>query len=876
MSNKSLKFFCLILLFGFIIFSCATKKTATTVDSDKSKSKEKIERIIADTIDVFPDQEMGEDNHEDEEEPKQEIYNPSAKRSFDLIHTKLDLNFDWTKQHVIGKAELTLAPLFYEQNKLILDAKGFDIKAIKNKTTNTDLKYSYDAKQVTIDLDRKYKRKEQFVIWMDYVAKPNEGPEAGSAAITSDKGLFFINPLGDDKNKPQQIWTQGETENNSRWFPTFDKPNERCTQEITVTIEDRFKTLSNGLLISSKKNTNGTRTDTWKQDKPHAPYLFMLAIGEYAEVKDMWKDIPLSYLVEPKYEPHAKKIFNHTPEMLEYFSKILDYKYPWDKYAQVITRDYVSGAMENTSAVIFGEFVQKTEREMIDNDNDAIVAHEMFHHWFGDLVTCESWSNLTLNEGFANYSEYLWYENKYGVDRADEHRANEIAGYLSETSGGKRHPLIHYGYDNKEDMFDAHSYNKGGLVLHMLRKYVGDEAFFAALNYYLVQNKYTAVEVDELRMAFEDVVGEDLNWFFNQWYLTDGHPEIDFRYEHNSENNNLIAYINQKQYPNFKLNFDLAIYDQDGKIQYHNIWSERQNDTIIIKNVPKPSAVVLDGKDDVLAEISSADSLEDLYIIAQHAPNINQRSDAFSRISYKEQEDYSKLIELGMNEKKSRSMIITAISALDESNLDKYTARLKDLAVNASHSETRGAALSKLGENLKIEKDLVLQILEKEKAYPVLSSALIALSNIDIDLAKKKAAEYEKSEGDAMLEGIGYIYAIDNDLSKASWFIDKIKTGDVAKTYSIYGGIAKLIASNPQKDAENIAIIDQLFEIATKDVNKYKRYLSAMTIASLKGQSEEEGAPISAKLLAKVTSSINEIKKQEKDSELIELYKSRF
>jgi len=219
----------------------------------------------------------------------------------------------------------------------------------------------------------------------------------GSAAITSDQGLFFINPRNEDSEKPQQIWTQGETEWNSRWFPTTDKPNERCTQEMYLTVEDKYVTLSNGLLKSSKKNADGTRTDYWKM-----------------------------------------------------------VKYPWQKYSQVVVRDYVSGAMENTTGVIFGDFVQKTERELIDNHNDGIVAHEMFHHWFGDYVTCESWANLTMNEGFANYSEYLWFEHKYGREEADRHLRNEMNGYLGSVGQGGAHPLIHWGYNDKEDMFDAH------------------------------------------------------------------------------------------------------------------------------------------------------------------------------------------------------------------------------------------------------------------------------------------------------------------------------------------------------------------------------------------------------------------------------------
>ena len=316
-----------------------------------------------------------------------------------------------------------------------------------------------------------------------------------------------------------------------------------------LTVEDRFNTLSNGVLISSKKNNDGTRTDYWKMDLPHAPYLFMVAIGEYAVVKDSWNGKVVDYYVEPKFEEYARDIFPHTPEMLQFFSDKLGVTYPWPKYSQVVVRDYVSGAMENTSAVIFGEFMQGTDRELVDNrQNENIVAHEMFHHWFGDLVTCESWANLTLNEGFANYSEYLWLEHKHGKDEADFHRMQELSGYM-QSAARDIHPLVDFGYENKEDMFDAHSYNKGGLVLHMLRNYVGDDAFFASLQKYLKDHSFSDVEGHELRLAFEDVTGEDLNWFFNQWFFSQGQPELNVDYDYDEDSKQVIVTVEQVQDP---------------------------------------------------------------------------------------------------------------------------------------------------------------------------------------------------------------------------------------------------------------------------------------------------------------------------------------
>ena len=550
-------------------------------------------------------------------------YNPTHTRTNDLIHTKLELKFDWQKQYVLGKATLTLKPYFYSTKLLTLDAKGFDIHSITMQGKSGGLKYVYDDELLTIDLGKAYSASEEYTILIDYTAKPAEtGGNGGSAAITSDQGLFFINHDNSDKNKPMQIWTQGETEWNSRWFPTIDKPNERCTQEMYITIEDRFKTLSNGLLISSTQNNDGTRTDYWKMDQPHAPYLFMIAAGEFAVVKDDWNGMLVDYYVEPEYEEHAKDIFAHTPEMLSFFSDKLGMKYPWKKFSQVIVRDYVSGAMENTTGVIFGEFVQKTKRELIDNDNDQIVAHELFHHWFGDLVTCESWANLTLNEGFANYSEYLWYEHKYGKDHADSHRRSELQGYIGSAGQNGLHPLIHFEHGDKESMFDAHSYNKGGLVLHMLRNYIGDEAFFAALNKYLTDHAYSAVEAHDLRLAFEEVTGQDLNWFFNQWFFSSGHPVLNINYDYDATAGKIDVIIQQEQDPNFnlpifQLPFAIDIYvGKNAPIRKEVVMNQREQ-TFSFEVSEEPALVNVDADKILLCE-KRDNKTEEAFILQYH------------------------------------------------------------------------------------------------------------------------------------------------------------------------------------------------------------------------------------------------------------------
>ncbi len=461
------------------------------------------------------------------------IYRATSTKTFDLVHTKLDVSFDYAKRRMPGKAWLTLKPHAYAQDSLVLDAKGMQVNKISvvQGSVFKPLAFAYpDTLQLHIALDKTYKPGETFTVFIDYVAKPDEMTFKGSAAIRDAKGLYFINPDGKDTSKPIQIWTQGETEGNSVWMPTIDKPNQKSTEEIYMTVPAKYVTLSNGLLKSSVVNKNGTRTDYWKMDLPHSTYLFFMGVGDFAVVKDKYKNIAVDYYVEPKYAAVARKIFGLTPEMIGFYGKILGVEFPWAKYAQMVGRDYVSGAMENTTATLHGSGAYRSSRELADaNPWEVVVAHELFHQWFGDLVTAESWSNITVNESFADYSELLWQQYKYGKDFGDAENYNKSQGYLANRMSADRN-LVRFHYSDKEDVFDGVSYTKGGRILHMLHTYLGDSAFFKGLNLYLTTNKFKNGEAQQLRLALEEVSGKDLNWFFNEWYYGSGHPVATISY----------------------------------------------------------------------------------------------------------------------------------------------------------------------------------------------------------------------------------------------------------------------------------------------------------------------------------------------------------
>ncbi len=520
------------------------------------------------------------------------VYRGSETKTFDLIHTKLQLVPDWENQYLYGTAYITVSPHWYSSNQLILDARAMILNEVDILFGDKleELAYSYDSSRIYITLDKYYSRTDTITLLVDYIARPEEAERSKGHAIRSDKGLYFINADGSDNDKPMQIWTQGETENNSVWFPTIDGPDQKMTQEIYLTVDTAFQTLSNGLLKSSLVNeTNGTRTDYWAQELPHAPYLAMICVGKYAVVRDQWNGKPVDYYVEPDYEPYAKDIFRHTTQMLSFFSNLYKVEYPWEKFSQVIVRDYVSGAMENTTAVVYGEFVQQDSRAIIDRDYEDYVSHEMTHHWFGDLVTCESWSNIPLNESFANYGEYLWFEKKYGRDFADYHSLQDLRAYITE-SRSKKVNLIRYDYNKADDMYDRHSYEKGGRVLHMLRCYVGDEAYFEACRLYLTENRFGTAEIHDLRMAFEQVTGEDLNWFFDQWFFSKGHPVLKIDHVYLESEDRVVLNVSQVQDLSnsvvFRLPVSVDIYTDSGIKRYE----------IVIDSIRKEFSFPVSGK----------------------------------------------------------------------------------------------------------------------------------------------------------------------------------------------------------------------------------------------------------------------------------------
>jgi aminopeptidase N len=675
----------------------------------------------------------------------EKIYRASYPRINDLVHTKLEVKFDMEKSRMYGKAWITVKPHFYPTDTLTLDAKGMDIKEVSIFKSNSKviLKYRYDSTQLFITLDKIYKGGENYTVYINYTSRPNDLKAAGSMAITDAKGLYFINPAGADKDKPVQIWTQGESEANSVWMPTIDKPNQKSTEEIYMTVPAKYVTLSNGLLMNQQKNTDGTRTDYWKMNLPHSPYLFFMGVGDFAIVKDKYKAMEVSYYVEKKYESVARKIFGNTPEMIGFYERILGVPYQWPKYAQIVGRDYVSGAMENTTATLHQESAYQNTRQLTDGNSwEETIAHELFHHWFGDLVTAESWSNLTVNESFANYSEYLWDEYKYGKDFADQHNSEDMQGYLQSNSDKK--DLVRFSYTDKEDMFDAVSYNKGGRILHMLRNYAGDDAFFKSLNNYLNTNKFKTGEAAQLRLAFEEVTGEDLNWFWNQWYYGSGHPKLKIDYHYDDIAGKVQVIIKQEQNTGkiFRMPVSIDIYSGTSKVR-NRVWIENKADTFTFFYTKHPDLVNTDADKILLCEKNDNKTAANYIYQYKNAQNYLDRKEALEYFALK----HMKEIVLGLTDKFSglRSL---AILSMYESGFSKDADVIKIIESIAAGDKNKKTQSDAIGFLASLQSQKYHSLFEKyvtDSSYSVAGAALGGLTGLSpekgYELSKKYAVD---------------------------------------------------------------------------------------------------------------------------------------
>ncbi len=456
-------------------------------------------------------------------------------RPASITHIALTLSFDFDEHVLFGSCRTTFTAVGKPLRVLEMDADHLLIKAVRT-ANGKKLPFEMAGGRLSIELGQTLQPGKSSTVIVDYEARQ------------PSQGIYFISPDKAYPRKPVQVWTQGQDQDAHYWFPCIDYPNAKATTEVIATVPARFFVLSNGTLVSTTADKNAkTKTYHWKMDTPHVTYLVTCVAGEFVEATETLGDLPVSYYVVPGREADGARSFGKTPKMVKFFSDRIGVPYPYSKYAQIAVSDFIFGGMENTTATTQTDTTLHDARAHLDFSSDPLVAHELAHQWFGDLLTCKDWSHAWLNEGFATYFEALFREFDQGADEFDYYRIQIAARYFEEDVKEYRRPIVTNVYSEPIDLFDRHLYEKGASVLHMIRRMLGDHLWWQAINHYVSGHKLDNVETIDLIRAIEAVSGRNMLPFFDQWVYKGGHPDLKVTYSWDEPTKSALVRVEQTQ-----------------------------------------------------------------------------------------------------------------------------------------------------------------------------------------------------------------------------------------------------------------------------------------------------------------------------------------
>lgn len=522
----------------------------------------------------------------------------APQRQYDLQHLRLDLAFDLEAGTIAGTATNTLTPLLPGLDHLLFHAAELDIRRVHLAGSQQDLPFTADpkARTVTVQLGRAYGPQDRLDVVFEYSAKPRAG-------------LYFVRPDRGYPDKPRQVFSQGEPDLNRHWFPSWDYPNDRATTELLATVAKPYQVIGNGKLLEVRDQPGNRHTYHWKMDFAHTTYLVSVIVGEFVKTADEWKGIPLEYYVPRELADRAPLAFGRTPAMIDFYSQVTGRAYPYAKYAQTTVYDYMWGGMENISATTLTTRTLRDRRGVLDSTSEGLVAHEVVHQWFGDLLTCEDWAHLWLNEGFADYFEVLFTRHDDGEDEADWLVDTLRKDHLNEANTEYRRPLVTYRFVDPITLFDDHAYEKGALVLHMIRGLAGEEGWWKGIREYVARNEGRNVTTPDFQSAMEDAAGVSLQPLLDPYVYGAGHPELDLHWEYRPDTRLVRLEVHQKQRQTgetglFSFPVEIALIGDDGTATLHRLPVEAKAvQDLHIPSDRRPRTVVFDPKGWILKTV---------------------------------------------------------------------------------------------------------------------------------------------------------------------------------------------------------------------------------------------------------------------------------
>jgi aminopeptidase N len=539
-------------------------------------------------------------------------HGPRRVRTYDVVHYTIQVSFDEVNKKVFGTTTVTLTPFRDPVDSVVLDAVDMDVVSVFT-SSGIPLKFTNRSPELAIYLPVSLRVHDTTSFSIRYICMPR-------------KGLYFVQPDSNSSDR-NQIWTQGADTDNRFWFPCYDHPDDKATSEVIATVPDRYTVLSNGRLLEvSSHARQGTRTFHWKQSLPHSSYLVMLAAGEYSVLEENSGKIPLQYYVYKEDVAVAPYSFRKTGRAMKFFEEKIGYPYPWDKYAQIIIKDFMWGGMENTSATTLNEIYIYDARAMNDFSADDVVAHELAHQWWGDLVTCRDWTHLWLNEGFATYFQAMFKEFDKGGDELLIQMRDNAKNIMSADAAFGRRPIV------SEGSFTINLYQRGAWVLHMLRHLLGEQSFWNAMNHYVCMFAFKNADTRDFQRAVEEATGENLDWFFEQWVYKAGYPKLEVDRVWDSERSQLHLTMRQMQERDslagiFRFPLDIEVVTPFGTTST-TTWIAETEHSFSIPLAGRPLMVTIDKDLKLLKELKMERPKEELVFQVQHAEQAVHRIEA--------------------------------------------------------------------------------------------------------------------------------------------------------------------------------------------------------------------------------------------------------
>ena len=513
-------------------------------------------------------------------------------RFADVLHLKLDVTPDFKNRTLAGTATLDFQPIAKPLRQWRLNAVDLDVQEVT----------SSHAIQATQSTDKFLE-----ITFAEPVPAGAKAQVTIQYEVTPKEGLYFRTPEMGYAAGDTQLWTQGEPEDHQHWFPSHDYPNEKFTTEVICHLPEGMEALSNGRLLSQKKNDKtGLVAFHWLQDKVHVNYLISLVAGHFVKIEAKHRDIPIALYVPPSEKDQLANTFRDTVKIMAFFEKEIGVPYPWDKYYNVCAIDYMMGGMENTSLTTLTLGTLFSDESENLHSSRGLDAHELAHQWFGDLVTCRDWSHLWLNEGFATYYSLLYDEELLGKDYFKYRLHGNARGIFGNSKDTI--PIVYQGYNNPMEQFSFRAYPKGGWVLHMLRSELGEDLYRQCVKTYLERHQYKTVVTQDLVEIFEELSGRSLSQFFDQWVYLSGYPEISVNYSWDELTKQVKLSVSQTQMTNEKrpfFRFNLPVKLVVGEATHHRtIEVSKDKEDFYLGLEAAPTVVRLDPELTVLAKIN--------------------------------------------------------------------------------------------------------------------------------------------------------------------------------------------------------------------------------------------------------------------------------